>query len=65
MIGPDDPLAWACHPRSQEALAAVVGLAKREARFRRILDDLIKSGVSDANGILQRRWVGTGWESVR
>ncbi|EXI92077.1 MAG: hypothetical protein AW12_00820 [Candidatus Accumulibacter sp. BA-94] len=58
---PVDPLDWAKHPRSPEALRFLVQAAKNDRVLYRILTQLVADKVCTADGVLLRRWDGARW----
>lgn len=58
---PTDPLDWAKHPRSPEALRRLVQAAKGDRELYRIFNQLIDNGVCTASGMLLQCWDGTRW----
>ena len=60
-----DSLAWANHPRSQEALGLVIDGAKSHVGLRKVLSELIEGGIAGEDGVLLRRYLGLGqWETL-
>lgn len=64
MMAPADPLEWAKHPRSREAIAAVQNLAGRDRRFRTIWDKLVRDGVVSDSGTPLAVWDGGRWRTL-
>lgn len=64
MMGPADPLEWARHPRSREAIAAVQNLAGRDRRFREIWDKHVRDGVVTDRGTPRVVWDGAQWRAL-
>lgn len=58
---PTDPLDWAKHPRSPDALRVLVQAAKNDRVLYRILNDLVAQKVCTAAGVLLFRWDGSRW----
>jgi len=60
-----DPLGWAKHPQSQQALDAITLAAKEgDERFVAIRAQLVADGVCDESGKLLMRWDGLRWVSL-
>ena len=54
----NDPLAWAKHPRSQEALDLMIDGAKSHVGLRKVLADLVEGGIAGEGDVLLRRYLG-------
>lgn len=64
MNGPADPIGWAKHPRSREAIAVVKELATRDRRFAAIWAVYLTDGIVSEAGNPLQIWNGQRWADV-